>query len=122
MHGFEIFRNFLTSEGYPIIDDKETFFVFKSEGAAFLVFKNPSPYVQMAMPLNVGDHDRSQLLELCNDMNDDCLMMKFVTRTDHVLANFEFPIFEDTSTEFLESIMPTIDGATDEFLDKLSAL
>lgn len=119
MHGFEKFREFLIDEGYRVTDDKETFFVFKHEGTNFFVFKNKSPYVQVAMPLGTGDHDRSELLEVCNQLNDDRMVAKFVVRSDHVLCNFEFAMFDDMPHDFLEAIMPYLDNVTDEFFEKL---
>ena len=119
MHGFEKFREFLTDEGYRIMDDQETFYVFKHEGTSFFVFKHKSPYVQLAMPLGVGDTDRSRLLEVCNEMNDNCMVVKFVVRADHVLANFEFAMFDNTPHDFLEAVMPYLDNVTDDFFECL---
>lgn len=123
MHGYEKFRDYLLDEGYRIIDDNDTFFVFRSEGTPFIVFKHPSSNVQMVLALGARkDVDRNRLLQLCNEMNDDKFIIKFVLQNEHVLCSVEFLVGDEVDHDFVEMMLPLLDHVSDEFMAKMSEL
>jgi len=123
MHGYEKFRDYLLDEGYRIIDENDTFFVFRSEGETFFVFKHPSSNVQVTQALGARkDVDRNKLLQLCNEMNDDKFIIKFVLQDDYVLCSAEFLVGDKVDHDFVEMMLPLLDHVSDEFMVKMSEL
>ena len=123
MHGYEKFRDYLLDEGYRIIDENDTFFVFRSEGETFFVFKHPSSNVQVTQALGARkDVDRNRLLQLCNQMNDDKFIIKFVLQNEHVLCSVEFLVGDEVDHDFVEMMLPLLDHVSDEFMVKMSEL
>ena len=79
MNGYEYLMKLLKEEGFRM-SEEETYFSFKYQGNNYVAFKNDGPFLQIVMVCNTRDYARNQLLEVCNTMNDNKFIIKFVVK------------------------------------------
>lgn len=119
MFGFEYLRNFLREEGYKV-NDEDGHFSFKYQGTVYIAFKNESPYLQIIVICNTKDYPRERMLELCNQLNGDKFVIKFIAMDDTVWCSYEFLPSEHTTNEDFDRTMVLLDKASDELFERLS--
>ena len=65
-------------------------------------------------------HVWNQLLEVCNTMNDNKFIIKFVVNDPNVWCSYEFKPNKDITSDDFDTIFLQLDKATDELYEKLS--
>lgn len=118
MFGYNYLKNFLQEEGFRM-NEEDGHFSFKFQGSTYVAFKNESTYLQIVLICNTGDIDRSHLLEVCNSMNRDRFVVKFVAMQSTVWCSYEFKPSNETSSDDFENIFLLLDKASDEMFEKL---
>lgn len=118
MAGFNYLLNFLNEEGFKV-NEEEKHFSFKYQGSLYVAFKNDSPFLQIVMICNTKDVATSRLLEVCNDMNRDKFVIKFVVMDDTVWCSYEFIPSEHTPSVEYEAALTFLDKASDELFERL---
>ena len=119
MNGYEYLMKFLKEEGFRM-NEEETYFSFKYQGNNFVAFKTDGPFLQIVMVCNTRDYARNQLLEVCNTMNDNKFIIKFVVNDPNVWCSYEFKPNKDITSDDFDTIFLQLDKATDELYEKLS--
>lgn len=93
---------------------------FKFQGTTFITFKNDSPYLQIVLICNTKSFSKSKLLELCNIMNNEKFVVKFILPEENVWCCYEFKPNEQTSSDEFELALMLLDKSSDELLEKLN--
>lgn len=119
MYGYNYLKNFLQEEGFRL-NEESSYISFKFQGSTFIAFKSESPFLQIVMICNTKSYSRSQLLEVCNTMNSDKFVIKFVVSDENVWCSYEFQPTENTKSDEFETALYLIDKASDELFEKLS--
>lgn len=101
------------------MNEEDTYFSFKYQGNNYLAFKNEGPYLQIVMICNTKSFAKSRLLEVCNEMNSNKFILKFVLNGDNVWCSYEFKPAEGTSSDDFDTILMLLDKASDEMFEKL---
>lgn len=118
MFGFNYVQNFLQEEGFRI-KDEDGHFSFKYQGSTYVVFKSESNFVQIVMICNTEGFSRSHILEVCNTMNSDKFVVKFVAMENTVWCSYEFKPSAKTSSDDFDTILLLLDRASDEMFENL---
>lgn len=118
MAGFNYLLKFLKEEGFKI-NEEERHFSFKYQGSLYIAFKNESPFLQILLICNTKSFTRSRLLEVCNEMNGDKFVVKFIVMDENVWCSYEFIPTEHTSSDEFELALGFLDKASDEMFEKL---
>lgn len=119
MFGYEYLKNFLREEGFRI-NEENTFFSFKYQGKNYVAFKNEGPYLQLVMICDTSQHSKYKLLEVCNKLNSDKFVIKFIVNDDDVWCSYEFIPTQKTSGEDFETILILLDNSLAELFNTLS--
>lgn len=118
MYGFEYLKKFLQEEGFRI-NKEENFFTFKFQGKTYIVFENKGPYLQIVTICDTSRYSLSNLLEICNKLNSEKFILKFIVNRNDVWCSYEFmPTVKTTVGEF-ESILEFLGRSIDEVFEKL---
>ena len=120
MSGFDYFKKFLQDEGFRF-NNEESFISFKFQGTSFVAFKNDSSFLQIVLICNAKGKSRSSLLEICNKMNDDRFVVKFVAQEDSVWCSYEFEPSEHTTSDDFSMALTLLDKSSDELLKSLNS-
>ena len=119
MKGYEYLKNFLREEGFRF-NEEESYISFKFEGNTFVAFKKETSFLSILQICNANGSSRSQLLEKCNDLNDQYFIVKFTVHDDKVWCTYEFmPSSQTTSDDFI-TILTLLDKASDDLLNEIS--
>ena len=119
MKGYEYLKRFLNEEGFRY-DEEGDILSFKFEGNRFFVVKKDNPYLSILQVCNAEGHSRIELLEKCNDLNDNYFIIKFTVQDSKVWCTYEFKPSENTSTEDFVMALTLLDKASDDLLQKIS--
>lgn len=119
MFGYEYLEKFLHEEGFRI-NEESSFFSFKYQGKNYVAFKNESPYLQLVMMCDTSQHPKSKLLEVCNKLNSDKFVVKFIVNGDDVWCSYEFIPTQKTSGEDFDTILMLLDNSLAELFKALS--
>ena len=118
MAGFNFLLKFLKDEGFKV-NEEDNHFSFKYQGSLYIAFKNDSPFLQIVEICNTKSFTRSKLLEVCNEMNEDKFVVKFIVVGENVWCSYEFIPTEHTSSDEFELALGFLDKASDEMFEKL---
>ena len=118
MAGFKYLLNFLKNEGFKV-NEEDGHFSFKYQGSVYIAFKNDSPYLQIVMICNTKSFMRNRLLDVCNEMNKDKFVIKFVVMDENVWCSYEFRPTEQTTSDEFETTLLLLDKASNEMFEKL---
>lgn len=120
MNGYEYLKNFLDVEGYKIKDEEEGHFSFKFQGTIYVAFKNDAPYLQIVVMCNTREFDFEKVLRVCNELNGDKFVTKFVALEKTVWVSYEFmPNYATTNDEF-QMILEVLNRNSDELFQRLT--
>ena len=119
MTGFDYLKNFLQEEGFHF-QDEEGYISFKFEMTTFIAFKNDSPYVQIVVVCNAEGYDRTKVLDVCNRMNQEKFVLKFVVQGETVWCSYEFMPSEHTTASDFGMFLSLLNRASDELLGRLA--
>ena len=111
MAGFEYLKKFFQSENFRYEEEE-----------GILAFTNDSPFLQIVIVCNISNKDKTKILEICNELNSDKFVTKFILRGERVWCSYEFNPSEHTSSDEFMAIFSILDKTSDEFLEKMSKL
>ena len=111
MAGFEYLKKFFQSENFRYEEEEGIF-----------AFTNDSPFLQIVIVCNISNKDKTKILEICNELNSDKFVTKFILRGERVWCSYEFNPSEHTSSDEFMAIFSILDKTSDEFLEKMSKL
>ena len=118
MAGFNYLLKFLKDEGSKV-NEEDNHFSFKYQVSLYIAFKNDSPFLQIVEICNTKSFTRSKLLEVCNEMNENKFVVKFIVVGENVWCSYEFIPTEHTSSDEFELALGFLDKASDEMFEKL---
>ena len=118
MAGYEYLKNFLKEENFHY-DENDWLINFKVSGIGYHAIKSDTPYLQIILICNVEGVDRIKLLELCNEMNLEKFVLKFMLRDDKVWCSYEFIPNDHTNNEEWMGIFFLLDKLSDELYSKM---
>ena len=118
MTGFDYFKRFLQDEGFRP-KEEDGFASFKFEGTSYFLVKNESAFVQVVVVCNTEKYDRIKVLEVCNKLNADKFVTKFVVNDKTVWCSYEFSPSEHTSTDEYSMILSLLEKNSDELFQRL---
>lgn len=121
MAGFNYLLNYLNEEGFKV-EEEEQHFSFKYQGSLFVAFKNDSIFLQIVLICNVKGVDANKLLEVCNEMNRDRFVCKFIVMDDKVWCSYEFIPSEHTPSDEFKAALTFLDKGADELFERLRQL
>ena len=121
MAGFNYLLNYLNEEGFKV-EEEEQHFSFKYQGSLFVAFKNDSIFLQIVLICNVKGVDANKLLEVCNEMNRDKFVCKFIVMDDKVWCSYEFIPSEHTPGDEFKAALTFLDKGSDELFERLRQL
>lgn len=119
MKGYEYLKNFLKEEGFRF-NEEDSFFSFKFEGNSYFATKIDSSFLSIIQICNTDGHGRNELLEKCNELNDDYMVVKFTVQEKSVFCKYQFEPSEHTTSEDFIMCLQIIDKATDDFLHEIN--
>lgn len=122
MTGYDFLLEFLEKEN---IRHKESGNViqFCLQGINYLSFKSDTDFLQISVLLKAKDElTKLQVLELCNDLNSEKFITKFVFSEKRVWCNLEFIPSPKTTTEAFHRALRILDNNSDEFLIRMNRL
>ena len=118
---FEYLKKFFQSENFRY-EEEEGILSFKIQGVNYFAFTNDSPFLQIVIVCNISNKDKTKILEICNELNSDKFVTKFILRGERVWCSYEFNPSEHTSSDEFMAIFSILDKTSDEFLEKMSKL
>ena len=89
MAGFEHLKKFFQSENFRY-EEEEGILSFKIQGVNYFAFTNDSPFLQIVIVCNISNKDKTKILEICNELNSDKFVTKFILRGERVWCSYEF--------------------------------
>lgn len=119
MKGYEYLKNFLIEEGFRH-NEEDSFISFNFNGNAFFAYKSDSSFLSIFQICNTGEHSRNELLEKCNEMNDNYTIMKFTVQDERVICKYQFEPSKYTTSDDFVVILSTLDRVSDDFLQEIS--
>ena len=121
MAGFEYLKKFFQSENFRY-EEEEGILSFKIQGVNYFAFTNDSPFLQIVIVCNISNKDKTKILEICNELNSDKFVTKFILRGESEWCSYQLSPSEHTSTDEFMAIFSILDKTSDEFLEKMSKL
>lgn len=121
MYGYEYLKNFLEEEGYKIKDEEENHFSFKYQGTLYVAFKNDLPFLQIVIMCEASRYDSEKLMRVCNMMNGNKFVIKFVYVPPSVWVSYEFAPNYTTTNEDFQRILDVLNRSSDELFDALNS-
>lgn len=119
MKGYEFLKNFLNEEEFRI-NEEDSFISFRFDGNTFFSFKNDSSFLSVFQVCNSNGHNKNELLERCNEMNDSYVIIKFTVQEEKVFCKYQFEPSEYTTSDEFVNILSALDRASDDFLQEIS--
>lgn len=120
MYGYEYFKNFLNEEGYKIKEEEDRHFSFKFQGTIYVAFKNEGPYLQVVVMCNTAEYDHDTLLEVCNRLNTERFVIKFMPLEQSTWVSYESCPNYATPTEEFQSMLEELNVASDLLFQRLN--
>jgi hypothetical protein len=119
MKGYEYLLNFLREEGFKF-NEEDSIISFKFEGNTYVAFKKDSSLLTILQICNADGHSRTELLEKCNEFNENYYIIKFTVHGSNIWCTYEFEPSEHTTSDDFSFCFKLIDKATDEILQEIS--